>query len=82
MCLAEPFFYEALACAKLNCEHKSAPTFKDIENEIRNHIAQKIEELRCDSGTCTDDRRGIECLKKNALLDLAAMIARGESDDL
>lgn len=55
-------------------------SFLDWEKGLREEIAKEIEDLKCDSGTCTDDRRGIECLKKNALLDLAASIIRGNNE--
>lgn len=68
---------QLLGKVKINC---ICGQLADMIYLTRQEIAKEIEQLRCDTGTCTDDRRGFECLQKNALLDLAAMIARGNDD--
>lgn len=72
--LAEAFFEEAMGCARLNCTHKSAPTFQDIEKQIRKEIAEKIEDYRVNRCRCEQDL-GKDC---DALLE-AIEIVRGNS---
>lgn len=68
--LAEAFFEEAMACARLNCEHKSAPSFQDIEKQIRQEIANEIEDYRVNRCRCEQNLEK-DC---DALIEVADII--------
>jgi hypothetical protein len=55
-----------------------AKILEETTQRIRKQIAQEIEELQCNPRTCEDYRKGDECYNKNALIELTAMVARGE----
>jgi hypothetical protein len=74
--LAEAFFEEAMACSYLHCEHKSAPSFQDIEKQIRKEIAEEIECYRVNRCRCE------QSLEKDcdALLNAIQIVEGGTND--